>query len=152
MTRTEIIEHYKSFFGLEDFPFLGENDNLMIAWAQTLLDEVNNNQEEVTGFGLEDLKRGVRVIDQYQEDGKKVVVIGSAANYSAALPMTLDSEAPRGVVIVDDAAPIPRLEDLAHEITPLFNPTFPDINFSKQKRTNHERQPSRFGKKKKRRK
>ena len=44
MTRTEIIKHYKSFFGLEELK-MGENDYLMIDWAHSLLKdkaEVNN--------------------------------------------------------------------------------------------------------------
>ena len=44
MTRTEIIKHYKSFFGLEELK-MGENDYLMIDWVDSLLKdkaEVNN--------------------------------------------------------------------------------------------------------------
>ena len=44
MTRTEIIKHYKEFFGLEELK-IGENDYLMIDWVDSLLKdkaEVNN--------------------------------------------------------------------------------------------------------------
>lgn len=36
MTRTEIIRHYKSFFGLKELK-MGDNDYLMIDWADSLL-------------------------------------------------------------------------------------------------------------------
>lgn len=36
MNRSKIIEHYKSFFSIEDMP-MAENDQLMIDWAENLL-------------------------------------------------------------------------------------------------------------------
>jgi hypothetical protein len=36
MNRSKIIQHYKSFFDIEDMG-LAENDNLMIDWAEDLV-------------------------------------------------------------------------------------------------------------------
>ncbi len=127
MRRLEIIEHYKSYFGTEDMP-LSETDNLMIAWAESLLSDVLNAKNDliITGFNLDDIKRVTEIIDICEKEDKRVIVIGNKQKYAENIPEV------RELVI----EPLPKL----------IEPFIPN-----EKRTNHERQPSRFGKNNRRR-
>ena len=45
ISRNKISRHYKSFFGLENMG-LGENDNLMIDWGESLVNDFCNQEAE----------------------------------------------------------------------------------------------------------
>ena len=45
ISRNKISRHYKSFFGLENMG-LGENDNLMIDWGESLVNDFCNQEVE----------------------------------------------------------------------------------------------------------
>lgn len=45
ISRNKISGHYKSFFGLENMG-LGENDNLMIDWGESLVNDFCNQEVE----------------------------------------------------------------------------------------------------------
>jgi hypothetical protein len=45
ISRNKISRHYKSFFGLENMA-LAENDNLMIDWGESLINELINQEAE----------------------------------------------------------------------------------------------------------
>lgn len=45
ISRNKISRHYKSFFGLENMG-LGENDNLMIDWGESLINDLINQEVE----------------------------------------------------------------------------------------------------------
>jgi hypothetical protein len=45
ISRNKISRHYKSFFGLENME-LAENDNLMIDWGESLINEFVNQEVE----------------------------------------------------------------------------------------------------------
>lgn len=113
--------------------------------------EFGDGSHEIVGFGLEDLKRGVGILDKYHQDGKMVVVVGSPGDYAEAIPVAnlILAEGINGSIILAETPPEPKLEDLALAIK--ARPSFEAPYIPKQKRTNHERQPSGFGRRKNKR-
>ena len=73
-----------------------------------------------TGFGLEDLKRGVCIKDKYEAEGKSVIIIGCESDFKR-----------------------PRPEEFTIEMIP---PKIESYHSFKQKRTTHEGQPANYGK------
>lgn len=84
---------------------------------------------ELVGIHAEELKNVVGIIAKLHQDHKTVIIVGNNQEYAENIPLR------------------PRLED----IEPLFIkalPTFEKIHSHKEKRTNHDRLPSRFGRRK----
>lgn len=80
----------------------------------------------VIGIHTEDLKNVVGIIAKLHQDHKTVIIVGNSQEYAENIPSR------------------PRLED----IEPLLIKPMPDIlpiGIVHEKRTNHERKPSRFG-------
>lgn len=70
MKRNKIIKHYKSFFGLEDTG-LGEDDHLMIDWAESLVKDCNLHI--VTNSALPELNKfAVSNFDTIAEMTKRI--------------------------------------------------------------------------------
>nr|WP_319268251.1 hypothetical protein [uncultured Draconibacterium sp.] len=148
MNRTKLIQHYKSFFGLEDIE-LGENDQLMIDWAESLLEDTQNDELKERGIVIvgagnsnyEALKRAIEVLDIKEDNGKVIAVVGSKQHYSERIPELIE-----GLGLNDE----PKIMEL---LTPPINPSLhvcqrPNKRENKNKkgRNAHRygRQPSKF--------
>jgi|GEM_PF-3910151 dihydrofolate reductase len=146
MKRSEIIDNYKAFFGLEDMP-LGENDNLMIAWAENLLADVKKDRGVMIlgdHMDYEALKRTIEILDIQKEDGKGIAIVGSRQVYSKAIELAQD-EAHRAF---KESKP-----EVMELLPRLIEPTVYDLerpskreNKNKKGRNSHRygRRPSKF--------